>query len=65
MTRDAVATAIVAAVVTVALVPVLPAGLPILAAVVIGGGVTWFRRRRAVSNDSSPGDESPDGEGVR
>ena len=63
--RDAVATAIVAAVVTVALVPVLPAGLPILAAVVIGGGVTWFRRRRVVSNDSYPGDESPDNEGER
>ena len=65
VTRDAVATAIVAAVVTVTLVPVLPAGLPILAAVVIGGGVTWFRRRRVVSDDSSPGDEDPEDEGVR
>ena len=63
--RDAVATAIVAAVVTVALVPVLPAGLPILAAVVIGGGVTWSRRRRVVSDDSSPGDEDLEDEGVR
>ena len=63
--RDAVATAITAAAVTVALVPVLPAGLPILAAVVIGGGVTWFRRRRVVSDDSSPGDEDPEDEGVR
>ena len=59
------ATAIVAAVVTVTLVPVLPAGLPILAAVVIGGGVTWSRRRRVVSDDSSPGDEDPEDEGVR
>ena len=65
MTRDAVAIAIVAAVMTVALVPVLPAGLPILAAVVIGGGVTWFRRRRVVSDGSSPGDEDPEDEGVR
>ena len=65
VTRDAVATAIVAAVVTVALVPVLPAGLPILAAVVIGGGVTWFRRRRVVSDNSSPGDEDLEDEGVR
>ena len=48
-----------------ALVPVLPAGLPILAAVVIGGGVTWFRRRRVVSDGSSPGDEDPEDEGVR
>ena len=65
VTRDAVATAIVAAVMTVALVPVLPAGLPILAAVMIGGGVTWFRRRRVVSDDSSPRDENPEDEGAR
>ncbi|WP_130875523.1 AzlC family ABC transporter permease [[Pseudopropionibacterium] massiliense] len=49
--RDAVATAIAAAAVTVALVPVLPAGLPILAAVVLGGGAAWFQRRRANRGD--------------
>ena len=45
--RDAVATAVVAAVVTVALVPVLPAGLPVLSAVVVGGGAAWFQIRRS------------------
>lgn len=63
--RDAVAIAIIAAAVTVALVPVLPAGLPILAAVVIGGGVTWCRRRHVVGDGSSPGDEDLEDEGVR
>jgi len=65
--RDAVATAIVAAVATVALVPVLPAGLPILAAVLIGGGAAWFQRRRAVQNAQKgrlPGEE-PSSEGGR
>ena len=51
VTRDAVATAIVAAVVTVTLVPVLPAGLPILAAGWISIPVTlraaWDRARAA------------------
>jgi len=32
-----------AAVVTIALVPVLPAGLPILAAVLVGGGAAVLR----------------------
>lgn len=63
--RDAVATAIVAAAVTVTLVPVLPAGLPILAAVVVGGGAALLQRRRAIRNDSSPGDEASEGEGAR
>ena len=45
--RDAVATAVVAAVVTVALVPVLPAGLPVLSAVVVGGGAAWHQIRRS------------------
>ena len=55
--RDAVATAIAAAAVTVALVPVLPAGLPILAAVVVGGGATLLQRRRTARRDQSSRDE--------
>ncbi len=55
--RDAVATAIVAAAVTVALVPVLPAGLPILAAVVVGGGAALLQRRRTARRDQSSRDE--------
>ncbi|MDO5092277.1 MAG: AzlC family ABC transporter permease [Propionibacteriaceae bacterium] len=43
--RDAVATAVVAAVMTIALVPVLPPGLPILAAVLVGGGSALLRMR--------------------
>ena len=41
--RDAVAIAVTAAVVTIALVPVRPAGLPILAAVLVGGGAAVLR----------------------
>lgn len=55
--RDAVATAITAAAVTVALVPVLPAGLPILAAVVVGGGATLLQRRSTARRDQSSRDE--------
>ncbi|WP_454966010.1 AzlC family ABC transporter permease [Arachnia propionica] len=55
--RDAVAMAIAAAAVTVALVPVLPAGLPILAAVVVGGGATLLQRRRTARRDQSSRDE--------
>ena len=55
--RDAVATAIAAAAVTVALVPVLPAGLPILAAVVVGGGATLLQRRRTARRDQSSRDK--------
>ena len=55
--RDAVATAIAAAAVTVALVPVLPAGLPILAAVVVGGGAALLQRRRTARRDQSSRDE--------
>ena len=55
--RDAVSTAIAAAAVTVALVPVLPAGLPILAAVVVGGGATLLQRRRTARRDQSSRDE--------
>ena len=55
--RDAVATAIATAAVTVALVPVLPAGLPILAAVVVGGGATLLQRRRTARRDQSSRDE--------
>ena len=55
--RDAGATAIAAAAVTVALVPVLPAGLPILAAVVVGGGATLLQRRRTARRDQSSRDE--------
>lgn len=55
--RDAVATAIAAAAVTVALVPVLPAGLPILAAVVVGGGATLLQRRSTARRDQSSRDE--------
>ena len=32
---------------TVALVPVLPAGLPVLSAVVVGGGAAWHQIRRS------------------
>ena len=55
--RDAVSTAIAAAAVTVALVPVLPAGLPILAAVVVGGGAPLLQRRRTARRDQSSRDE--------
>ena len=55
--RDAVATTIAAAAVTVALVPVLPAGLPILAAVVVGGGAALLQRRRTARRDQSSRDE--------
>ena len=55
--RDAVATAIAAAAVTVALVPVLPAGLPILAAVVVGGGAALLQRQRTARRDQSSRDE--------
>ncbi|WP_260425111.1 AzlC family ABC transporter permease [Arachnia propionica] len=45
--RETVAVAVAAAVVVIALVPALPAGLPILAAVAVGGGAAWWRVRRA------------------
>ena len=44
---DAITIAVLAAVATIVLVPVLPAGLPILAAAVIGGGIAWFRGGRS------------------
>ena len=53
----AVAAAIAAAAVTVALVPMLPAGLPILAAVVVGGGAILLQRRRPARRDQSSRDE--------
>ena len=43
--RDAVAVAVLGAVVTLVAVPVVPPGLPILLAVTICGGVVWWRRR--------------------
>ncbi|MDO5068096.1 MAG: AzlC family ABC transporter permease [Propionibacteriaceae bacterium] len=45
--KETVAVAVVAAAVVIVLVPALPAGLPILAAVMIGGGAAWWRVRRA------------------
>lgn len=45
--RETVAVAVAAAVVVIALVPALSAGLPILAAVAVGGGAAWWRVRRA------------------
>jgi predicted branched-subunit amino acid permease len=51
--RQPVAIAVVGAVVTTVLVPVIPAGLPVLAAAVVGALVAWFwpaRWGRAVSD---------------
>ena len=44
--REPVAIAIVGAITTVVLVPVLPQGLPVLAAALVGSVVAWFRPGR-------------------
>lgn len=45
--REPVAIAIVAGVVTTVLVPVVPQGLPVLAAAAVGAVIAWFRPGRA------------------
>ena len=42
--REPIAIAVVAAVVTTVLIPVIPAGLPVLAAAFVGAVVAWFWR---------------------
>ncbi|WP_109686206.1 AzlC family ABC transporter permease [Branchiibius hedensis] len=42
--REPIAIAVVAAVVTTVLIPVIPAGLPVLAAALVGAVVAWFWR---------------------
>ncbi len=47
--RDAVATAVVAGVATIALVPWVPSGLPIMGAVIVGGAAAWLQYQRRSS----------------
>jgi predicted branched-subunit amino acid permease len=53
--RQPVAIAIVAAVVTTILVPVVPQGIPVLAAAAVGALVTWFWPHRAPGREATTG----------
>lgn len=52
--REPVAIAIVGAVVTTLLLPVIPQGLPVLAAALVGALVAWFWPRRRVAAGARP-----------
>ena len=51
--REPVAIAIVGAITTVVLVPVLPQGLPVLAAALVGSVVAWFRPGRRQDREAA------------
>lgn len=52
--RQAVAIAVVAALVTLVLVPVLPVGVPLLAAAAVAAGVAWLRPGRVEQSTEEP-----------